>query len=375
MLSGSWEEAAEPLREIEAANPHPDAARSNVAAEKALMGTEQPGTAAETKPLVPVFIPSLAALLAHAESSKGMRLTETEALRVRNNAVCMMMAPDDAAKLAESRGYRDVEPENCWADWHRLRVQITGNGYLPKLILCILGDADLETRCRHLLDGEGIEHEWRERDDRMESAFPASVCRCDPSLMADDFARIVEHSRVLYLLSPNFTAEDGPNVGRRFLCLGRRLLEAGALAMKCESSGIAHGRARWHELARDAEGADSWTALVRGYVQLPIWNGEDYHTCGLHLLGQPDLIVSGSVLREASDPTRDPAWTAVDLFRIFANYLLAECTPGRFASGHTFSPDAASPRFRVFWEDCTGYEEDEFFFNPFGRWRFAEFVK
>ncbi len=339
------------------------------------MATEKPSVGAERNALVPVFIPPLATLLAHAESLKGIKLTETEALRVRDNAVCMMMAPEDAAKLAESRGYRDVEPENCWADWHRLRVQITGTGYLPKLVLCILGDAELESRYRRLLDEEGIEHEWRERDDRMVSAFQASACRCDPSLTADDFASIVGHSRVLYVLSTNFTAEDGPNVGRRFLCLGRRLLEAGALAMKCESSGIAHGRARWLELARDAEGADSWTALVRGYVQLPIWNGEDYHTCGLHLLGQPDLIVSGSGLREAYDSTQDQAWTAVDLFRVFANYLLAECTPGRFASGHTFSLDAASPRFRVFWEHCTGYEEEEFFFNPFGRWRFAEFVK
>jgi hypothetical protein len=150
---------------------------------------------------------------------------------------------------------------------------------------------------------------------------------------------------------------------------------AGQTGTVCESSGIAHGRARWLELAREAEIADSWSALFRGYVQLPIQNGDDYYTCGLHLLGQPDLIASGTLLREAYDSTEDQAWMAVHLFRAFACYLLAECTPGRFASGHTFSLDAASPRFRVLWEDCAGYEEDDFFFNPFGRWRFAELVR
>jgi hypothetical protein len=345
------------------------------AAEKTLMANEKPGTGATSKGLVPVFMPALAIVLAGAESSKGRRLTEAEVLRIRDNAPCVTMEPEDAAKMAESRGYRDVEPENCWADWHRLRVQFTGYGFLPKLVLCFLGSAELESRCGHLLDAEGIEHEWREHDDRMMSAFQSAACRCDPSLTSDDVASIDEHSRVLYVLSSNFKAQDGPSVSRRFLRLGGRLLEAGALAMKCESSGIAHGRARWLELAQEARGDNAWSALLRGYVQLPIQKGDDYHTCGLHLLGQPDLIASGALMREACGSTHDEVWTAVDHFRAFANYLLAECTPGRFASGHTFSLNAAAPRFRVIWEECTGYDEDDFFFNPFGRWRFADLVK
>lgn len=339
------------------------------------MAKAKPGTEGSTNDLVPVFIPPLATCLAAAEASKGNRLTEAEVLRIRDKAVCMMMAREDAAKLFESRGFRDVEPENCWADWHRLRTQFTGQGYLPKIVLCVLGDADLEAQCSRLLHAEGIAPEWQERDGRMTSAFRASACRWDPSLTENDLAAIAAHSRVLYVLSDHFTAEAGPSASRRFLRLGGRLLEAGALAMKCESSGIAHGRARWLELAREAEGADPWLTLLHSYVQLPIQTGDDYFSCGLHLLGQPDLIVSGSLLREAFGSTEDPGWTAVNLFRAFGHYLLAECAPGRFASGHTFSLDAASPRFRVRWEECTGYAEDDFYFNPFGRWRFAEILE
>ncbi len=330
---------------------------------------------ASTDELVPVFIPPLATWLASAEATKGSRLTEAEVMRLRDGAACIMMTSEDAAKLVESRGYRDVEPENCWADWHRLRVEHTGNGYLPKIILCVLGNADLESRCQQLLVAEGFEHDWREHDERMMSAFQSSACEFDPSLTEDDFASIVEHARVVYVLSNNFTAKDAPSVSRQFLRLAGRLLGAGALALKCESSGIAHGRARWLELAAAAEANDFWLALFRSYVQLPIHNGDDYYSCGMHLLGQPDLIVSATLLRDTYGSAEGLGWTAIDLFRAFANYLLAECAPGRFASGHTFSLDATSPRFRVVWEECTGYEEDEFFFNPFGRWRFAELVR
>lgn len=329
----------------------------------------------EAKSVLPVFIPSLATLLAQAERIKGNRLTESEARRIRDKAVCMMMAPEDAVKLAESRGYRDVEPENFWADWHRLRVEHTGNGYLPKLVMCVLGDVNLASQCNQLLKARSLEYEWGEHDSRMVSAFEASACRCDPSLTEEDLVSIGEHSRVLYVLSRNFTAQDGPSVCRDFLDLGQCLLQLGAVALKCESSGIAHGRARWLELSCEATGDDYWMALIRGYVQLPIWSGEDFHTCGLHLLGVPDLVVSDDLLREAHCTNESQGWQAVDLFREFAHYLLSECNSGRFHSGHTFSLAPSTPRFRVSWEDCTGYEEDDFFFNPFGRWRFSELIK
>lgn len=324
--------------------------------------------------LIPVFIPPLAACLANAEKLKGSSLTEAEALKIRDGAICMMMAAEDAAKMTASRGYRDVVPENCWADWHRLRVQLTGQGYLPKIVLCLPGDSDFEARARPLLKSKGIVHEWSDGDARMPAAFRASACRWDPSITDDDLTGIARHQRVLYLLSPNFPASEAAAVSRDFLNLGCQLLDAGALAMKCESSGIAHARDRWIELAREADGPDPWSALLRAYVQLPIHSAGDFYTCGMHLLGQSDLIVSGSLLRDAQESTGDPGWKTVNLFGVFAHYLLAECEPGQFASGHTFSPDAESPRFRVIWEACTGYDEDDLFFNPFGRWRFAGIV-
>ena len=322
--------------------------------------------------LIPFFMPPLAMLLAKAEADKTGRLTESKVKQVRDRAVCIMMSREHVEEMVQSRGYRDVNAQDCWADWHRLRVEFTGNGYLPKIVLCVVGGAKLSDNARPLLEAAGVEHEWSDRNPRMITSFEASACRCDPSFQPEDLAGIASHSRVLYVLSKNFTAKEGPGVSRAFLRLGARLLEAGGVALKCESAGIAHGRARWLELAREAENEHPWSELLRAFVQLPIFKDDDYHTCGMHLLGRPDLIVSAALLRKLHGSGEDPAWKAVDLLRVFARYLLGECAEGAFASGHTFSAAADSPRYRVLWEECTGYEENDFFYNSFGRWRFTD---
>src|SRR5262249_49104162 len=143
-------------------------------------------------------------------------------------------------------------------------------------------------------------------------------------------------------LSKNFSAQEAPHVSLAFLRLGGQLLKAGAIAMKCESSGIAHSRSRWLELAEslppsknDDAVQDSWPALFQAYVQLPIDSGDDLYACGMHLLGKPDLIASHRILKKAANHKGPVVTVAVDLF------LLAECPEGEFGS------DKKSPRFRV----------------------------
>jgi uncharacterized protein YegJ (DUF2314 family) len=74
--------------------------------------------------LIPVFVPALGAILIAAEDKKGRPLTNEEVLSIRDNAACIMMTVDDAIKLADSRGYDDLDPENCWYDWQMLRREL-----------------------------------------------------------------------------------------------------------------------------------------------------------------------------------------------------------------------------------------------------------
>lgn len=64
--------------------------------------------------LVPVFIPSLIAVLLNRETAKGEPLTEAEALAIRDKAVCVMTPVDKVAAIEEARGYVDIDPENLW---------------------------------------------------------------------------------------------------------------------------------------------------------------------------------------------------------------------------------------------------------------------
>ncbi|MEM7477122.1 MAG: DUF2314 domain-containing protein [Planctomycetota bacterium] len=74
--------------------------------------------------LIPFFVPALGAVLIAAEDKKGEPLTEEEVLEIRDSAVCMMVPPENVAKLSESRGYKDLDPENCWYDWQMLRREL-----------------------------------------------------------------------------------------------------------------------------------------------------------------------------------------------------------------------------------------------------------
>lgn len=72
---------------------------------------------AENEPLVIVPIPTLVSLLVSREEAKGSALTEAEVLAIRDGAVCITMPASVARKVAEARGYQDLDPENVWEDW------------------------------------------------------------------------------------------------------------------------------------------------------------------------------------------------------------------------------------------------------------------
>jgi hypothetical protein len=325
----------------------------------------------ESEKLIPVFVPPLAKMLAFAEREKKSPLTQQEVEAVRDKSACIMMPQAEAARMPEARGFIDVNPDNCWADWHRLRVQMVG-GYLPKLVLGIPGDDDFRRASETILQAEDVEYQFRGHDPNLLRAFRASSMAW-PSFSEEEFARIDRHETVLYILSKNFTAAEAPAISHAFLNLTKRLLDAGGIAAKCESSGISHSRERWLKHAEVAALDDyhRWTALYVAYVQRPISGNGDLYSCGMHLLGAPDMIVSESILKPNREAGQSTIGAAAQLFQVFAVYFLGECPVGKFASGHTFSIERDAPRYRVIWEPCTTYAKDDLFFNPFGRWRFT----
>ncbi|WP_394547172.1 hypothetical protein [Pantoea ananatis] len=64
-----------------------------------------------------LFIPSLISLLVYKAEEKGSPLTEEEVLGIRDNATAIVTDAEGALAMAERRGYKDIDPENCWTEW------------------------------------------------------------------------------------------------------------------------------------------------------------------------------------------------------------------------------------------------------------------
>lgn len=136
--------------------------------------------------------------------------------------------------------------------------------------------------------------------------------------------------------------------------LARRLGTSGALAVRVEESKLGWPVARWVELV---DGADPWS-LYRAVVVM-LRSGPWATTCGMHAFSLPDAQVA---LEGGLDPGGANA-----LLGVLNVYQLAEDPV--LVGGHTFSPDAASPR-RVLrrWPDAS-YPPGHPCHNPFGVWR------
>ena len=77
-----------------------------------------------TEQLCVVFIPALSVALQSAETNKGSPLTESEVLKVRDQATCVAVPFDVALDMENERGFRDLVAEDCWNEWQRLRRSV-----------------------------------------------------------------------------------------------------------------------------------------------------------------------------------------------------------------------------------------------------------
>lgn len=141
------------------------------------------------------------------------------------------------------------------------------------------------------------------------------------------------------------------------ISLVKTLAACGALAVRLEQSKLGFPVKRWLELI-SAE--DPWS-LYRATVV--VLGGErSATTCGMHAFSLPDAHVE---LDDGLDAgAANHLLGVLNLYQVMEDPLLL--------SGHTFSPDAESPRREVRrWPDTT-YEPGHACHNPFGVWRLGK---
>jgi len=238
----------------------------------------------------------------------------------------------------------------------------------PRHVLCALGsglDFGAVERIAKEVGGPDFtfddEYSEQASDPRMTSAF--RNCMASLSFTDADWEAVEAHDSVAYVMGPPMTREGSLDVSRRLLAVAAALLRGGATAIKNESNALTHGRDQWLTLADRAAGPDGPAvveALYRAWVKRPI--GEDglLMSCGLHLLGEPDVeVFSRSHSPEA----------VIELIDAFGLYQLTEARARQLRDDEGFRVAPGAPRWLLQRRPCQRYESDDFFFNPYGYWR------
>lgn len=85
---------------------------------------------APEQPLIIYPIPSLVSTLLSSEQAKGSPLTEEEVIEIRNGCKAVALPADVAAKIDAERGYKDIDPEQCWEQWQVARLTLAQETHL-----------------------------------------------------------------------------------------------------------------------------------------------------------------------------------------------------------------------------------------------------
>lgn len=191
--------------------------------------------------------------------------------------------------------------------------------------------------------GNVFEAEIEEHEPRLVQAFSIAG---RGTLAESDLTAIEAHRHIVYVIGAG-ESRDG---ARTMLRLGRQLLDAGGIAIKVESSGVAHSARAWRALADDP----AEVSLYRAFVML-IGSQRGVYSCGMHAMGMLDALVVGI-----------EAQVGARVAEGFLLYTLID-RPA-LAEGQTFSLGPGEPTFRLAYEPCDTYPPDNPFFNPSGYW-------
>ncbi|UWU71398.1 hypothetical protein [Bradyrhizobium sp. NC92] len=194
-------------------------------------------------------------------------------------------------------------------------------------------------------------------DPRMERSFGVCWDRVFPKAWsASDEAAVANHKSVLYLRSPPMAQQKTAAYSAAALQIVDEMFDAGAVAAKGESAGVAHGLARWRSLMDQArkgsitsQGLRMTPAVTKAcrlaFAKRPLAGDRYYETVGYHLVGLPEVYVAKS---------RGNEWSAVMLMEEIAN-AMAE---------HGVEATLRDRKLTLSREQ--DYAEDDFKFNPYG---------
>lgn len=195
-----------------------------------------------------------------------------------------------------------------------------------------------------------IESQWScsleiyDHDPAMRHAFEVASAGTIPEA---ELTAIAQHTHTLYLVANGGSFETG----RELMRAAKALLDCGGIAVKIESTGVAHSAERWIELTdNELPHAVMWAFVTY------IGDSGEYYSCGMHNLGFRDVVVTADI--EPDD--------AASLIDQFLQYIVFEELT--ILDNQTFALDKNAPRYQVTKSPCTMFPPDDLFHNPYGVW-------
>lgn len=199
----------------------------------------------------------------------------------------------------------------------------------------------------HVESKEVCTLEIYDHDPDLQKAYALAGCG---KLSEADLKAIDGHSNTLYVSGPS----DSPEAAKRMMKFAAALLSCGGIAVKVETTGLAHSAERWRSLIED----DSLAALMHAFVTY-VGSKGSFYSCGMHNIGLPDATLTADVMSA----------TAATLLDSFLYYLASESPD--LKDGDTFGLDEYSPKYTMTKAECTEFPPDNLFHNPNGLWQLA----
>lgn len=191
---------------------------------------------------------------------------------------------------------------------------------------------------------EACGFDFTDRDENL----PQAVETAGQGAFSDDQLDAVRrHNGTAWLIFDELGLQKARTAAR----FARMLLDVGGVAVKVDSSGLAHTPERW---LRDWSSEDPWA--IYGLFVVLVGDEGRFYSCGMHTFDLPDAAV----------PSALGTGEGAKLLNHFNVYRMVESP--MLNSGETFSVEADSPRYRLSLGPYVDGYEDTPMLNPHGLW-------
>ncbi len=218
-----------------------------------------------------------------------------------------------------------------------------------------------------------FEVELRGPDPRMVLTFAAHADPIDGSVDETEIDGIATHEAVAIVRSEEPEGADAVlATAQRAQLVAVALIDAGALGVTVQNSGLAHGRTRWRNLLDETRDAiqrqrqgmqdatvDFFGGLLESFVRRPVQGPDGWvHTRGMHLLARPEVAVR-------PDEVSDAFVEVLDAFMI---HQTAHRHPTELKDGDRFQVGEDGPAFTVLRQPDPWSAVGDLTHNPHGFW-------